>query len=103
MKLSEVKGKRTLETIAAMVDPATRILSDEAVISVLKSAGENTAEIAAKLLPTLLKTHIDDIVEIMAAVNGVSVEDYVDKITVASLSKDFAELLTDKELFDFLS
>lgn len=92
-----------MDAIAAMVDPVTRIVTDKAVASAFEDARDKPNEMAGKVLPVLLKTHMDDIVEVMAAVNGVTVDEYTDDMTFASLVKDAMELLTDKELFGFLA
>ena len=49
-----------------------------------------------KHLPHLLKSHKEDIIAILAAIEGISAEAYAEKLDLVKLTKDFTELLTDE-------
>lgn len=110
MRLSDIKGERSIEVIAELIEPIANIAADKAATDLFKAqkaTGKKTAEGFAervrKNLPALLKTHKDDIIAIMAAINGVSREEYAKEMTLASLLGDAYEVLTDKEFLVFFS
>ena len=46
---------------------------------------------------SLIKTHKNDIISILAAIQGVSVEEYTDTLNIAKLMHDFVEIANDSE------
>lgn len=102
MRLSDVKGERCLEVVADVIEPISNIANDPDFKKAVKSGGSQAAMLA-KAAPTLIKGHKDDIVAILAAVEGVSPAEYAEGMTMAGLLKDAYELLTDEELLGFLS
>ena len=110
MKLSDIKGERTIEVIADLIDPIAEIASDKAAaeLFVRKALpeGADPKEYALKRLreglPMLLKTHKKALVAIFATIKGVSAEEYAAQLTLGVLVADLAELLADdafKSLF----
>lgn len=110
MKLSDVKGERTLEVIAEIIDPIANIAEDEEASAMFKreklpegmAAKEFLIKRARKSLPVLLKGHKSDITAILAAIEGVSAEEYAGALNLVKLVKDCSDLLTDEtfvELF----
>lgn len=103
MKLSEVKGERTLDVIAEIIEPIVRIAQDERVSQGLSSAKGDAGAAAAALVPLIFKEHKEDVVAILASINGMTPEEYADGMTVASVLGDMYEVLTDGELLGFLA
>lgn len=110
MRLSDIKGDRTLEVIADVIDPICNIAEDDEAMAMfrrekLPDGMEVKAFLAArarKALPALLKKHKGDIIAIFSAVEGVSSEEYKSTLNLVKLSKDIVDLLTDEaftELF----
>lgn len=110
MKLSEIKGTRTLDVIADLIGPILSIAEDEAVAALFKREGmpkgvttqKYMADWARRTVPVILKGHKEDIIAILAAVEGVSPAVYAGGLDLSKLLSDCAELLNDKafvELF----
>ena len=108
MKLSDVKGERTLEVIADIIDPIANIAEDEAASAMFKreklpegmTAKKFLLKRARKSLPVLLKGHKDDIIDILSAIGGVSAEEYAGTLNLVKLVKDCTDLLTDEAFME---
>lgn len=108
MKLSDIKGERTLEVIADIIDPIANIAGSEAAKKLFKKQavphGENPNEYAIKRIrksvPELLKTNKADILRILAAISGKPYEQYVEEVNILTLAKDLLELLGDKAFME---
>lgn len=110
MRLSDVKGERTFEVIAEIVDPIGSIAEDEAVAEFFKrepvpkgkTAGQVFVGKVRKALPIILREHRDDIVRIFAAIDGTPPAEYLERTDLKSLANDVFELITDEEFLAFL-
>ena len=104
MRLSDIKGDRTLEVIADIIDPIANIAEDEEASSMFKreklpdgmTAKKFLMKRVRKSLPVLLKGHKADIIAILSAIEGVSAEEYAGALNLVKLVKDFTDLLTDE-------
>lgn len=111
MKLSDIKGDRVLDVIADLIDPIANIAQDKDVAEMFKrkavpegmEAREFFAARMRKGMPTLLKGHKQDIIAILATIEGVTPEEYTDTLNLARLFTDTMELLTDEAFISFLS
>lgn len=111
MKLSDIKGDRVLDVIADIIDPIANMAQDKDVAAMFErkavpegmDAREFFAERMRKGLPVLLKSHKADIIAIMAAIEGVTPEQYAASLDFPKLFTDVMELVTDDALLDFLS
>lgn len=111
MKLSDIKGDRVLDVIADIIDPIANIAQDKDVAAMFKreavpdgmEARDFFAKRMRKGLPVLLKGHKADIIAIMAAIEGVTHEQYAASLDFPKLFTDVMELVTDDVLLDFLS
>lgn len=109
MKLSDIKGERTLEVIADLIDPIANIAEDEQASAMFKRAKlpegmtvrQFAVQRARKCTPVLLKSHKDDIIRIFAVIEGVTPEEYANTLNVAKLMADVVELLNDEEFTSF--
>lgn len=96
MRLSDIKGDRTLEVIAEVIDPICNIAEDDEAMSMVpagEAAGRHGAEEvpagpARKSLPVLLKHHKGDIIAILSSIDGVSPERYQGALNLVKLFKD---------------
>ena len=103
MKLSDIKGERTLDVIADIIDPIANIAEDETASALFKreklpqgmTANQFLIQRARKAVPALLKGHKKDIIAILAAIDGTTPEEYTDSLNLVRLTKDCVELLTD--------
>ncbi len=111
MKLSDIKGDRVLDVIADIIDPIANMVQDKDVAAMFKreavpdgmDARDFFAKRMCKGLPVLLKGHKADIIAVMAAIEGVTPEQYAASLDLPKLFTDVMELVTDDALLDFLS
>lgn len=111
MKLSDVKGERTLDVIADLIDPIASIAQDKDVSDMFErqavpegmEARDFFAARMRKGMPALLKGHKDDVIAILAIIEGVSPDEYAESLNLAKIIKDFMELVTDEAFIGFLS
>lgn len=111
MKISDIKGDRVFDVIADIIDPIANIVQDKDVAAMFKreavpdgmEARDFFAKRMCKGLPVLLKGHKADIIAIMAAIKGVTPEQYAESLDFPKLFTDTMELVTDNAFLDFLS
>lgn len=111
MKLSDIKGDRVLDVIADIIDPIANMVQDKNVAAMFErkavpdgmDARDFFAERMCKGMPVLLKGHKADIIAIMAAIDGVTPEQYAESLDFTKLFTDVMELVTDNAFLDFLS
>lgn len=111
MKLSDIKGDRVLDVIADIIDPIANMVQDKDVSAMFErkavpegmDARDFFAKRMRKGMPVLLKGHKADIIAIMAAIEGVTPEQYAASLNLAKLFTDVMELVTDDAFLDFLS
>lgn len=111
MKLSDIKGDRVLDVIADIIDPIANMVQDKDVAAMFKreavpegmDARDFFAKRMCKGLPVLLKGHKADIIAIMAAIDGVTPEQYAASLDFPKLFTDVMELVTDEAFLNFLS
>ena len=104
MRLSDIQGERVFDVIADIIDPLANIAGDDAASALFKreklpegmTAKEFVTQRARKALPVLLKNHKEDIIAILAAIEGVNAETYKGALNLVKLLRDTAELLTDE-------
>lgn len=110
MRLSDIQGDRVFDVIADIIDPVANIAQDDDAASFFKreklpdgvTAKDFLMQRARKTIPALLKGHKSDIIAILAAIDGVSAEEYKKSLNLVKLMRDATELLTDEafgELF----
>lgn len=111
MRLSEIKGERVFDVIADIIEPACNIMQDKEAAAIFDrtekpddmTASEYVISKIKHSMPKLMRTHKDDLIAILAAVNGVDKDEYRDSITMPTLLKGVYEILTDEDLLGFLS
>lgn len=104
MRLSDIKGDRVLEVIADIIDPIANIVGDKEAMAALKKEkmpeGADRHEYllgrVKKALPKLIKGHKTDIISILSAIEGVSVEEYTESLNLIKLMRDCTDLLNDE-------
>ena len=92
-KLSEFKDEEALDLLADLLDPCAEIFSDKELVGLIRS-GERI-----KAVSKAIKEYKTEVVEIMAALEGVKVEDY--HYNVFTLPKMVLNVINDKDLLDF--
>lgn len=93
MKFNELKNEQAIEVLADMFDPIVEIASDEAV----KSAARSDNKLL--FVKLILKDHARSVFELMAASDGVPVDEY--ECNMLTLPVKLMELFNRPE-FGFL-
>ena len=96
MKITDFKGEEALDLLVNIMDPVTIIFADKAVRDAYKSQPK------LQLVKTVVKSHMAEVLEIMAMLNGMSADEYKAAITIPGLIRQVLELINDKELQSFL-
>lgn len=95
MKLSEVKGEDALDLLADIIEPASKIMVDPEIKKLAKAKNRAT------IIKTLIKNHKPEIIEILAAMDGVPAKDY--HVNVFTLPIKIGEIINDQELISFFT
>lgn len=111
MRLSEIRGERVFDVIADIIEPACNIMQDKEASAIFDRSdkpddvtmAEYVMEKVKRSMPKLMRTHKDDLVAILASVNGVDKDEYRESLTMPTLLKGVYEILTDEDLLGFLS
>lgn len=106
MKLSEIKGERAIDVIADLIEPIARIAEDKDAAKLFKRErcpkGESARSFLMKRIrtsvPVLLREHKNELIEIMATLQGVTTESYAESLSVPKLIADVFSMLNDVEL-----
>ena len=96
MKLSDIKGEQSLDLLADLIDPAGEIFSDEKVKTLFDEKSDKKA-----IVKYMLKNHKKSIIEILAILNGETVETF--EFNIFTLPRMVMEVLSDEELLSFFS
>lgn len=89
MKLSELKGEKAIEVLADLLEPVSRIITDDEVVTAVRN-GESKITIIQKML----KGHAKDVIEVMAITEGVPVDEY--EVNFMTLPSKLIELFNDE-------
>lgn len=93
MKLSEIKGEAALDVLAEIIEPAVEIMADPIIKQL---AADDAPKI--KFLKPIIKGHKKEIIQIMAALDGMDPGEYEKHINLFSLPAKVLEILNDPEL-----
>ena len=97
VKLSDIKGERTADALADIIEYIGEIADDENARAVFADIGGKSVRellgIVLKNLPALLRTHKNAVYGIFKAVSGD--EGYVERSSLPDMINDVRELLTD--------
>lgn len=104
MRLSDIQGERVFDVFADIINPIANIAEDDTASALFKreklpegmTAKAFLIQRARKSLPALFKGHKGDIIAILAAISGVSEEQYKRELNPIKLMQDATELLTDE-------
>lgn len=103
MKLSNIKGEAVFDVVADIMEPLANIAADPEAVKAFKPEEGTDAPTRVKAIATyLIKEHRADTVSILAALEQVSADEYLDGLTMAKLLTDVLDVITDDELISFL-
>lgn len=104
MRLSDIKGERTIDVIADIIDPIANIAEDEEASNLFRkeklpdgmTPKKFLLQRAKKAVPALLKGHKGDIISILSTIEGTTAEEYTASLNLVKLTKDAIDLITDE-------
>lgn len=104
MRLSDIKGERTLDVIADIIDPISNIAEDAAASNLFRkeklpdgmTKKAFLLQRARKAVPALLKGHKGDIIAILSSIEGTTAEEYTASLNLVKLTKDAIDLVSDE-------
>lgn len=94
MKLSEYKNEDALELLGDILEPLSDIMNDEDFKILIK-----TEKNKMKVVQYLLQKKGKSIIQILARLDGVPVEQY--NKNIVQMANDLLDIVNDKELTDF--
>ena len=111
MKLSDIKGERTFDVIAELIDPVANIAEDPDAAALFARGGKPEGmdakayliERLRKSVPKLLKSHKADLIAILSTIADESAAEYTKSLTLAKLISDVFELLSDDMFTNFFT
>ena len=95
MKITDFKNEDAIELIADLIEPISEISTDKELVELLKKGNK------MKAIQQGLKNHKSSIIQILAILNGVPVEEY--SCNPITITKDLLVILNDKELMEVFS
>ena len=93
MKLSDFKGEKALDVLADIIEPIVEIATDEDVRNDIRADGGKL-----KVAKTILKKHKSAIIDILAALNGQTANEFAESINILTLPMAIVEVLNDEML-----
>lgn len=90
MKLSDFQGEAALDLLADLIEPVGEIASDKNIVKAYTEGNR------FKAISTAIKSHKQSVIQILALLDGVPVEEY--KVNVFTLPAKLLELLNDPEV-----
>lgn len=106
MRLSDYKGEAVIDLIGEIVEPIGALFKDEEIVSLFSKKGNNEPRNITEIVKIACKNHKNDIMEILAAINGQTVEQYQPTLTefiaqavflFKDLTKDIMTVFTSSE------
>lgn len=96
MKLSEIKGEKAIEVFADLLEPVSKILSDEDILNSIKQK-----ESQITIIQKMLKGHSKEIVEMLAILEDVPVAEY--QVDFVTLPMKLIEIFNDPAVVELFT
>lgn len=96
MKLSDYKGEDAIEVLADIIEPLAIILADNEIRELVQDKTTRTAPI--KLVKPALKNHKKEVLEILARIENVPVDEYAETVNVFTLPMQVLDFINDKNV-----
>ena len=96
MKLSDYKGEDAIEVLADIIEPLALILADKEIRQLVQDKDAKTAPI--KLVKPALKNHKREVLEILARIENVPVDEYAETVNVFTLPMQVLDFINDKNV-----
>lgn len=102
-KLSEIKGEKSIDILADLVEPVASIAADKEAAELFgmrdlpegMSPRDYVIQRIRKAIPALLRNHKKDIIKIFSLLSDMTEEEYIDQLSIDGLLLDTSSLITD--------
>jgi len=104
MRLSDVRGERTIHVFAELWEPVVTILRSPEIAEMFSGNGSESDMLdkMQSLVPRLIESNADQVYKVLGAISGKG-DGYAADVDLLTLIKDFGELVTDEAFVDFLA
>lgn len=92
------KGEQSLDILVEIMEPAALIMADKEVAELGKSKSP-----IIKIVKAAIKNHKKEVIEILAALEGETPEEYAEKMNILTVPKKLLEILNDPDLMSFFT
>ena len=96
MKLSDYKNEDALDLLADLLDPVSDIMTDKGLRELVVKDGDKMA-----IAKYVLKNKQQQVVQILARMDGKAVKDY--SATITEMFAQLLDVLNDKVMLDFFA
>lgn len=96
MKISDFKGEKALDFIGDIIEPASKIFSDDVVRSLFTPEKNGEKKSKAAIAKHICKEYSTEVIEVLAAMGGVTPEEYSGN--PLTILKQVFEILNDPDL-----
>ena len=93
-KLSDYKNGEALDLLAELINPVLEIFADNEIVGAIRNGSTKIS-----IIQKVIKTHKQSVIEILAILDGVPVEEY--QCNIFTLPIKIMEIMNDKELKQF--
>lgn len=102
-KLSEIKGEKSFDILAGLIEPVTNIATDKEagelfgrrVLPDGVSVQEFIVQRVKKAIPALMKSHKKDLIKILSLLSDMSEKEYKEQMTLDGIMLDLSDLISD--------
>lgn len=98
MKLSDYKGEQALDLLADLIEPATAIMADKEIARAIKAKLPTI-----KIVKAAIKNHKQEVIEILATLDGEDAKEYAEKVTLFTLPVKLLEIFNDPDLMSLFT
>ncbi len=100
-RLSDYKGEAAIDLMADIMEPLAVILADKEIRALYNATDENGNRIRVapiKYVKPMLKNNKEAIIEILARIEDVPVDEYREQINVVTLPMQILDLISNAEV-----
>lgn len=98
MKVTDIRGEDALDVLADMIDPAVEIMQDEEIAEAAKADAPKL-----KIVKLALKKHKREVIELLAALEMQTPEEYAKGVNVLTLPFKVLEILNDPDVMSLFT
>lgn len=98
-KLSDYKGEDAIEVLADIIEPFAIIMADSDIQKMAKEAAEKKKAVQPiSYIKVALKNHKHEVLEILARIQDMPVEEYAKTVNVITLPMEILAIVNDEAI-----